>query len=266
MSKNPILYKLTNIDFAYTTAKVLKNINLEIPSGRFVGILGPNGSGKSTLLDMLAGLNSQQSGRCELFGKEVKGYKPAELSTFLAMMPQDFSVRFDFKVFEVVSMGRHPHLPRFAPLQTGDYELIEETMRQLDIFNFSDRSVRELSGGEQQRVALARVLVQTPRVLLLDEFSSNLDIYHTLTILQLLKKKMLQSDLSVISAVHDINQAAVYCDELIFMKKGEIIAQGPTMEILTTELIREVYGVNAEIKFDNKSKKPYIMFFQPMEP
>jgi iron complex transport system ATP-binding protein len=238
----------------------LNNICLQIPTGKFIGILGPNGSGKSTLLDILAGLHAPTSGKCELFGKNIKEYQALELAKLSAMMPQDFSVRFDFKVLEVIAMGRHPHLPRFAPLQSSDYDLIEETMKLLDISDLAERNIRALSGGEQQRVALARVLVQTPKVLLLDEFSSNLDIYHTLTILKLLKGKINKNDLSIISAVHDINQAAVFCDELIFIKNGKIIAEGQTEEILSTEIIYEVYGVNAEIRYDSKNNKPYIIF------
>jgi iron complex transport system ATP-binding protein len=260
MKSGQVLYNLKGIDFSYNKKRVLKNITLQIPSGKFIGILGPNGSGKSTLLDILAGLQKPHSGKCELSGKNIKEYQQLQLAKFLALMPQDFSVRFDFKVSEVIAMGRHPHISRFAPLQSSDYELIEETMKMLDISDLADRNVRALSGGEQQRVALARVLVQTPEVLLLDEFSSNLDIYHTLTILKLLKREISTGSLTVISAVHDINQAALFCDELIFIKKGEIIAMGKTEKILTPDIIYKVYGVNAEIKYNSKNSRPYIIF------
>jgi iron complex transport system ATP-binding protein len=260
MKKEHALYQLKNISFSYTEKMLLNQFNLSIDENKFIGVLGPNGSGKSTLLSLLSGILTPQSGDCLIRDVPIASYQKKELAKFLTLLPQDFAIRFNFTVQEVVEMGRHPHLKRFECLSESDFILIEKVMKQLDILQFSDRPVTDLSGGEQQRVALARVLVQDPEVLLLDEFNSNLDIYHTLSILSLLQQKMDSSNLTLIAAIHDINLAAAFCDEIIFMKAGKIITQGDSRDVLKPKIISEVYGVDVDVIENPKTKRPYILF------
>ncbi|MCI5124084.1 MAG: ABC transporter ATP-binding protein, partial [Candidatus Electrothrix sp. AR5] len=159
-------------------------------------------------------------------------------------------VRFGFSVREVVEMGRHPHLGRFASLTEQGHALVDAVMEEMGVAEFTARSVTRLSGGEKQRVAVARALVQDPEVLLLDEATSNLDIYHSLSILGLIHRRVAEQGLTVVAAIHDLNLAAYFCDELIFLKNGRIICQGPTDEVLRPDVIQEVYGVEAQVRVD----------------
>jgi iron complex transport system ATP-binding protein len=248
-----ILWQLDRVGFSYGTNPVLEKINLSLKRGRCYGILGPNGSGKTTLLDLLCGLSVPNQGTVCLHNTRLSQWQSRQLARTLALVPQDFVVRFGFTVREVVEMGRHPHLGRFASLPEQDHQLVDAVMEEMGIADFADRSVTRLSGGEKQRVAVARALVQSPEVLLLDEATSNLDIYHSLSILGLIRKRVQQRGLTVVAAIHDLNLASFFCDELIFLKNSRLICQGTVDEVLRAEVIREVYGIEAEVQQDKFS-------------
>ncbi|MCI5159381.1 MAG: ABC transporter ATP-binding protein, partial [Candidatus Electrothrix sp. AUS1_2] len=213
----------------------------------------PNGSGKTTQLDLLCGLSSADNGTIRYREILLKAWSARELAQRVALVPQDFQVRFAFSVREVVEMGRHPHLGRFAALSTEGHALVDAVMEEMGVAGFAARSVTRLSGGEKQRVAVARALVQDPEVLLLDEATSNLDIYHSLSILSLIRQRVERQGLTVVAAIHDLNQAAYFCDELIFLKNGRIVCQGPTDAVLRSDVIHEVYGVEACVRKDGFS-------------
>ncbi|RWX48150.1 iron complex transport system ATP-binding protein, partial [Candidatus Electrothrix communis] len=243
-----ILWQLEQVDFSYKDQPVLAGIDLTLSSGKCYGILGPNGSGKTTLLDLLCGLSAADKGEIRYRDILLKRWQARELAKRVALVPQDFQVRFGFSVREVVEMGRHPHLGRFASLTEQGHVLVDAVMEEMGVAGFAARSVTQLSGGEKQRVAVARALVQDPEVLLLDEATSNLDIYHSLAILALIRRRVVEQGLTVVAAIHDLNLAAYFCDELIFLKKGRIICQGPTDEVLRPDVIEEVYGVEAQVR------------------
>lgn len=245
-----ILWHLEQVDFSYKDQPVLAGIDLTLSSGKCYGILGPNGSGKTTLLDLLCGLSAADKGEIRYRETLLKQWQARELAQRIALVPQDFQVRFGFSVREVVEMGRHPHLGRFSSLTEQGHALVDAVMAEMGVDGFAARSVTRLSGGEKQRVAVARALVQAPEVLLLDEATSNLDIYHSLSILALIRRRVVAQGLTVVAAIHDLNLAASFCDELIFLKHGRIICQGPTDEVLRPDVIEEVYGVEAQVRED----------------
>ena len=248
---NPI-WQLNKVCFGYGNQEVLRDINLELHQGKCYGILGPNGSGKTTLLDILAGLHRPDSGELSFYKQPYANWSVRHRAQKLAMVAQEFSMRFGFTVRNVVEMGRHPHLGRFASPTEADHQLVDEVMEILEISKLAERPVTELSGGEKQRVAVARALAQTPEVLLLDEATSNLDVFHSLSILEVITKRSKELGLTVV--------AASFCDELIFLKQGNILCQGPVKQVLTPEVIKEAYGVEAHIQPDTFNGGSHISF------
>jgi iron complex transport system ATP-binding protein len=260
------LWSLTEVSFGYGRTPVLRDVSLELLPGRCYGILGPNGSGKTTLLDLLSGLLLPQFGTIAFKGKPLHSWPKRQLAQMLALVPQDFMVRFGYSVREVVEMGLHPHLHRFAAPSAQDQALIDEALRVTGITALADRPVTRLSGGEKQRVAVARALAQQPTVLLLDEATSNLDIHHSLEILQLIRQRFEQKGMQVIAVMHDLNLASFFCDHLIFLKQGQVVCQGPTEEVLTPETIATVYGVEAEVTPNSFTNCRQVSFRLPVNP
>ncbi len=248
-----LLWQLQQVGFSYGNLPVLHDLNLQLKKGFCYGVLGPNGSGKTTLLDLLCGLLLPTAGRIELGGAALSSWRSKALAGKVALVPQDFVVRFGFSVREVVEMGRHPHLGRFSGLSDQDYALVDSVMEELGIATLADRQVTRLSGGEKQRVAVARALAQDPEVLLLDEATSNLDVYHSLSILGAIRRRIRKKGLTVIAALHDLNLATFFCDQLIFLKNGRLLYQGALDEVLQAQVIRDVYGVDAHVRLDEFS-------------
>ena len=244
------LWQLRDVSFAYRDKPVLNAINCVLRPGRCIGILGPNGSGKSTLLDLLAGLLRPRSGQVLFQGKLLEEYRRRDLARSLGLVPQNFRISFDFSVREVVEMGLHPHLRRFALPSAADQAQVEAVMAQTGILALADRPVTRLSGGEQQRVAVARALVQRPQVLLLDEATASLDIRHSLALLHLLRRQVDAGIFSVVAVLHDLNLAARFCDELILLHNSAFHAQGPSAEILQPRILAEVYGIESDIRYN----------------
>ncbi len=244
-------FVLEDVSFSYGTEQAVCNVSLRLSPGKFYGLVGPNGCGKSTLLNLLIGNRLPQKGVVSYQGQTIDDYKRRELAREVALVPQDFGIDFAFTVLEVVLMGRHPYIPRFGSPAAADYRNADQAMAELGISDFKERLIPELSGGEKQRVVVARSLAQDTRMLLLDEATSNLDIQHTLEIFQVCRKRVAEQGRGVIAVVHNLNLAAAYCDELIFMKDGAIHCVGPKDEVLTSENIKAVFGVDARVGFDN---------------
>lgn len=243
-----MLWQLDQVTFRHGAQPALSAIDLQLHKGKSYGMLGPNGSGKTTLLDILCGLQVPETGVIRFCGQSLSSMSPKQLARKVALVPQDFVVRFDFSVREVVAMGRYPYLGRFSSLSGKDHALVDAAMEEMGISSLADRSVTRLSGGEKQRVAVARALAQDPEVLLLDEATSNLDIYHSLSILGTIHRRVKTQGLTVIAALHDLNLAAFFCDTLFFLKQGKLLYQGTMDKVLQPKIIREVYGVDAQVQ------------------
>ena len=230
--------------------EILRGIDFEANKGEFVGIIGPNGSGKSTLLRCLYRVLTPSEGAVFLDGKELSSYRVKESAQKLAVVAQHNYYNFEFSVRDVVMMGRAPHKRALDRDTAEDYQIMRQSLKAVGMQEFEERSFSTLSGGEQQRIILARALAQQTSCLILDEPTNHLDIKYQLWLMDIVKNL----DCTVISAVHDLNIAAMYCDRLYAMKQGKVIAQGTPHELLTPDLIRELYEVDAEVSIDGKEQ------------
>lgn len=230
--------------------EILRGIDFEANKGEFVGIIGPNGSGKSTLLRCLYRVLTPSEGAVFLDGKELSSYRVKESAQKLAVVAQHNYYNFEFSVRDVVMMGRAPHKRALDRDTAEDYQIMWQSLKAVGMQEFEERSFSTLSGGEQQRIILARALAQQTPCLILDEPTNHLDIKYQLWLMDIVKNL----DCTVISAVHDLNIAAMYCDRLYAMKQGKVIAQGTPHELLTPDLIRELYEVDAEVSIDGKGQ------------
>ena len=222
---------------------ILKGIDLDASSQELVGVIGPNGSGKSTLLKCIYRVLKPTGGAVFLDGKSLDGYSYRESARRIAVVAQHNYYNFDFSVRDVVLMGRSPHKRALDRDTAEDYQIVAESLETVGMTSFADRSFSTLSGGEQQRVILARALAQRTPCLILDEPTNHLDIKYQLQLMDLVRGL----DRTVIAAVHDLNIAAMYCDRLYAVKDGRVVGQGSPEELLTPEFIREVYEVDAQI-------------------
>jgi iron complex transport system ATP-binding protein len=254
------LFSLDDCSFGYGETPVLERIGMHLAPGRFYGLLGPNGSGKTTLLDLLSGAAAPQLGRVLFMGRAVSGYAKSDLAKKLALVPQDLHIGFDFPVFEVVMMGRHPFIPRFSPPSPEDVGLVRQALAEMDIAALQERSVLHLSGGERQRVLVARALAQNTPVLLLDEPTASLDVRHTIDIMKILRQRVTAAGITVIATIHDLDLASAFCDELIVLHRRTVYRQGPVAAVMTGEMIDEVFTAEATVSHDERIGKPRVQY------
>ncbi len=240
--------KAEDIKVSFQAKQVLRGISLNASKKEFVGIIGPNGSGKSTLLKCIYRTLKPDCGAVYLDGLELERMSVKSSAKKMAVVAQHNYYNFDFSVREVVLMGRSPHKKMLERDTAEDFRIVEEALRTVQMEAFADRSFSTLSGGEQQRVILARALAQQTQALVLDEPTNHLDITHQLRLLELVKGL----NVTVLSAIHDLNLAAAFCDRIYVMQDGRIVSCGTPKEVLTPELIREIYQVDAEIVRDSK--------------
>ncbi|MHB1185390.1 MAG: ABC transporter ATP-binding protein [Desulfobulbia bacterium] len=253
-------FGLTGVSFAYGETQALAELNLCLEPGKFYGIVGPNGCGKTTFLDLLTGGKSPGQGSVTFMDRPVADYRRRDLARLVALVPQDFAIDFAFTVQEVVLMGRHPHIGRFASPGLEDWRQVDAAMEAIGISHFKDRFVNELSGGEKQRVVVARALAQQTPYLLFDEATSSLDVRYTMQIFNVAKKLVQEEERTVIAVIHNLNLAAAYCDEIIFMQGGKVAVCGPTDTVLEETIIKKVFGVESRVAFDDFSKTKQVSF------
>lgn len=239
--------KVEDLFFSYGKREVIRNVCFTVRPGEFMGILGPNGSGKTTLLNCVSGALKFERGRVMVGGKDVLTTGSLEMARLVAMVPQDSAITFGFTVEEVVLMGRYSHIDRFRLEDAQDYEVAEAAMRATGIWRLRERLVTNLSGGERQRVVIARALAQEPRVLLLDEPTTHLDIRHQLEVLGLIKELNDKRGLTVLAVFHDLNLASRFSDRLLLMDNGTVMASGSPEEVLTDANIEKAFNVDAKI-------------------
>ena len=234
---------LEAVRFAYPTGFALTGIDLRIERGEMVAVLGPNGSGKTTLLKLMLGMLHPQVGEVRFEGGALAGAARQALARAIAMVPQEIGLPFTLLAAEVVLLGRTPYLHRFRGPTREDREAVEEAMAATDVLPFAGRPYADLSGGERQRVILAMALAQEPRLLLLDEPTRHLDLSHQLRMLSLIQRFNRERELTVVSAMHDLNLCALYFDRLILLSHGWIVADGPPDKVIQPELLEEVFGI-----------------------
>ena len=235
--------KAENINITLEKNNVLKDINIEVDNKEVVGIIGPNGSGKSTLLKCIYRVLKPNDGAILLDKVDIKDMTVKESSKRLAVLSQHNNYNFDFTVKEIVLMGRAPYKKFMERDNKEDYDIVNDALEKVDMLEFKDRSFQSLSGGEQQRVILARALAQKPKCLILDEPTNHLDIKYQLQLMRIVKSL----NIEVIAAIHDLNIAAMYCDKIYVLKDGKIVKCGKTNEVLTKKLIKDVYEVDADV-------------------
>ncbi|ANZ16984.1 ABC transporter ATP-binding protein [Streptomyces noursei] len=232
---------ISGLSVAVAGQRLVHDVTLTAGSGRLIGLVGPNGSGKSTLLRCVYRALRPAAGTVHLDGTDLHALTAREAARLLAALPQEAGTDFDFTAAEVVAMGRLPHQRGSGRPRAADRALCDRALARVGAAHLAERGFLRLSGGEKQRVLIARALAQEPRVLVLDEPTNHLDIAQQLDVLALVR----DSGLTVLAALHDLNLAAVHCDELHVIADGRIVASGPPHDVLTAELLAEVFGVRA---------------------
>ena len=251
--------KIENLSFSYGDREVLKKICADFKPGMVCGLLGPNGSGKTTLLKNIAAILKPQKNAVYINCRDITGITPLEIAKEMALVPQSTHIDFDFTVEEIVMMGRTPHIKGFAGESSEDREIVQQALETVRVSHLKDRSIKSLSGGELQRVVIARALAQKTRIILLDEPVSQLDIHHQLSIMETITGLAHEQNFTIVTVLHDLNLAAEYCDSIYLLKDGQIVCGGPPKEVLTFEMIESVYDIVCLVYENPVSKKPHII-------
>jgi iron complex transport system ATP-binding protein len=252
------LLNVRHLSAGYNDTNVIEDISFSLQPGEFVSILGRNGSGKSTLIKALQGMLKKSAGSVEVESENVFSLSARKLAKRIAYVPQISSLVFPFSVEEIIQMGRYIHQQRLSGPSPDDQKTAREVMELTGISHLRKKKIANLSGGEQQRVFIARALAQNTPLLLLDEPSSHLDISYQIEIYRILKRLQQEKGKTILSTEHNINLAIPYSQRLILLKKGKIYAQGSPEELITKSHIRNVFGAEVDIRVNPHSKLPEI--------
>jgi iron complex transport system ATP-binding protein len=236
-----------NISLTLPNKLILKDVSIKVSAGEFFVIIGPNGAGKTSLLKILSGLQKAQEGSVIIKGKNLSAYTRRDLSKILAIVPQQVEVGFPFTVAETVIMGRTPHLGILGMEDKNDFHIAAEAMAFTDVSHLQDRKLFQLSGGELQRVIIARAICQQPEIILLDEPTTALDPAHQLKIMDLMEKFRREHGTTVIMVSHDLNLASMYGDRLLLLKDGKEVKTGTPKNVLNKTLLEESYGCQMQV-------------------
>lgn len=253
---NPAI-QTRNLSFAYQDRDVIHDVSLSIARGEMIAILGPNGSGKTTLLKILSAVLHGQ-GQVMLNSRDIETYGRRDLSKLFAVVAQESRVNFPYTVAEVVLMGRASYHSEFALEGKKDLAIARASMELTDCLSFANRYLHELSGGEKQRVIIARALAQEPEILLLDEPSAFLDLKHQVQVFELLRRLNRERGLTIVAALHDLNLAALFFPRLVMFREGKVYRDGSPSEVLTEKTIDQVYGIRVRVEQDPVAGKPQL--------
>jgi iron complex transport system ATP-binding protein len=238
---------ISNISLSFRDKLILSNVSLEVSAGEFFVIIGPNGAGKTSLLKVLAGLQKAQKGTVTIKDKNILNYSRRNLSQIMAIVPQHIEVGFPFTVADTVIMGRSPHLGILGMEGENDFHIAEEAMKFTDVSHLTDRKLFQLSGGELQRVIIARAICQQPEIILLDEPTTALDPAHQLKIMDLMEKFRREHGTTIIMVSNDLNLASMYGDRVLLLKSGRVVKTGDPKSVLNKELLEDSYGCRIQI-------------------
>ncbi|WP_154018222.1 ATP-binding cassette domain-containing protein [Halolamina sediminis] len=252
----PVL-SIADLSVTLGETDVLAGVSLDVERGELVGLVGPNGAGKTTLLRAARGSLSPDSGRVRVAGEAVDGLSAKAVGRRVATVPQDTSISFSFDVREIVEMGRTPHVPRFGSMDEADHAAVERAMERTEIAEFADRPVTDVSGGERSRVLLARALAQDTPLLLLDEPTASLDPNHRLRTFETVSA-LVDEGKAAIAAIHDLDTAARYCDRIVVVADGGIVADGAPESVLTGSTIGDAFDVDAVVTTDPVTQRPRV--------
>ncbi|MEG1149386.1 MAG: ABC transporter ATP-binding protein [Niameybacter sp.] len=253
--------QVKNLRFSIDKKEILKDISFDIPKGSFVGVIGPNGSGKSTLLKNIYRLYKPSSGSILLDNKELAKMKDKDCAKEIAVLAQESNTHFDFTVEQIVKMGRYPYKSVFEDYSKDDLQMVKNMLQKVGLESYSERNFSEVSGGEKQRTLIARALVQNTNFLVLDEPTNHLDIGYQIQLMDLVKSL----NITTLASIHDINLASMYCDYLIVMKDGKIKEFGKVEEVINSEMLKDVFGVNAHVGVNPINKKLQVSFMHTHE-
>jgi iron complex transport system ATP-binding protein len=257
---------LRGAGFSYGSAATLQGVDLTIARGDRLAIIGANGAGKTTLLRLLAGALAPTSGRVALDGVPLHSIRGAQRARRIAFVPQESRLAFDFSVFEIVLMGRSPRLGLLGIEGARDLEQARLALESTDTSPLADRPLSSLSSGERQRVFLARALAQEPEIILLDEPTAFLDLGHQIRLLLMLEKWNRECGMSVVFVSHDLSLAARHADRIVVLSRGRVVADGAPEDVLTPEILRSSFGVEARMIHDPVTHSPTLVVSGPSEP
>jgi iron complex transport system ATP-binding protein len=249
---------LKKIFFSYDHTAIIKDVTLSIEMGEFSGIIGPNGAGKSTLLRIMANVLKNYTGSISIMEKDIRETRRKELARTIGFIPQETYFQHNYIVEDVVAMGRYPYLEPFQHMSEEDTTAIEWAIEKAGIKELKKRSINSLSSGERQMVVIGRALAQKPKILLLDEPTSHLDIQHQSEIMELLKI-LNQQEMTIVIVNHDLNLASMYCKKLILLQNGMVYSTGTPQEIINERTIAEVYKTETRIVLHPEKKVPQIL-------
>jgi len=238
---------ISNISLSFRDNLILSNVSLDVSAGEFFVIIGPNGAGKTSLLKVLSGLQKAQKGTVTIKDKNILNYRRRNLSQIMAIVPQHIEVGFPFTVADTVIMGRSPHLGILGMEGENDFHIAEEAMKFTDVSHLTDRKLFQLSGGELQRVIIARAICQQPEIILLDEPTTALDPAHQLKIMDLMEKFRREHGTTIIMVSHDLNLASMYGDRVLLLKSGRVVKTGDPKSVLNKELLEDSYGCRIQV-------------------
>lgn len=247
-------FKIKDVSFGYGETDVLRGVSLEVGQGDMVGVMGPNGAGKSTLIKLMSGVLVAGSGGVYLGDEPIGSIPRKKLARIIGLVPQETHIPFPFSAMEVVLMGRAPYVSQFGFESPRDVAIANDAMDLTDCRRFASRDIGSLSSGERQRVVLARALSQEPKVLLLDEPTTFLDIRHQIELCRLLGDLNRRRKITVVAVMHDLNLAAAFFNRIIFVREGQIVADGPPNDVINEEAIYTAFGANVRVKVDDLGK------------
>ena len=245
------ILKIEKLNIGYGDKIILKNIDLHVDEGEFLAIIGPNGTGKSTLLKAITDSVDIKKGNIFISGRDSSTISKKERARLIAVVPQEFNTDFEFSVFDIAAMGRNPHMYHRKISRQHELDIVQDAMMMTNTWKLRNRLFNELSGGEKQRVIIARAIAQQTRIILLDEPTSHLDIHQQLEVLELAKKLQAERNLTIVAVLHDINMASRFSDRIILLNEGEILAEGSPEEVISEKYLSQMYKMEMVVR-ENK--------------